>query len=231
MNFFSPMVHASMSNLPTHRPLRRVMIAVMGNLVLATLATAQFSSDTGDTGVGTGTDSGATAGGTSSFGSAMSASGASTFAGVERGTTIGSENVSGFGAAAESTGGGGGAAAGGGRAGGVGGLGGLGGLFGALGSAFGGQDASSTQPTIRVKLRSAVNVAPLDSRLVQRSANQVLSRVPVSTGTQNVRVTMNGRKATLTGIVGSDKERRMSELLLRLEPGVSSIDNQITVAQ
>jgi hypothetical protein len=43
-------------------------------------------------------------------------------------------------------------------------------------------------------------------------------------------VTMEGRRAVVTGVVADDRQRRMSELLLRLEPGVSEIDNRIEVA-
>ncbi|WP_143543945.1 BON domain-containing protein [Rhodopirellula sp. MGV] len=153
------------------------------------------------------------------------------FGGVERGASIGSTNVQGFGAAAESTGGSGLGGATGGRAGGAGGLGGLGGLFGALGNAFGAQSGSATKPTIRVRLRSAVEVAPMSSDRVQAAATSVFNRVPVTSGVRNVNVTMDGRTAILTGTVGSEKDRRMSELLIRLEPGVSQIDNRVSVVE
>jgi hypothetical protein len=37
--------------------------------------------------------------------------------------------------------------------------------------------------------------------------------------------------ATVTGVAKTTKDRRMAELMLKLEPGVREIDNQIVVAQ
>ncbi|MEM8911555.1 MAG: BON domain-containing protein, partial [Planctomycetota bacterium] len=42
-------------------------------------------------------------------------------------------------------------------------------------------------------------------------------------------VQVTGRRAVLSGEVRSDSDRRMSELLLRLEPGISSVDNRVLV--
>jgi hypothetical protein len=40
---------------------------------------------------------------------------------------------------------------------------------------------------------------------------------------------MDGATAILTGTAASEKDRRMSELLMRLEPGVRRIDNQVVI--
>ena len=117
----------------------------------------------------------------------------------------------------------------GGRGGGVGGgFGGLGGLFGGL---FGnaGQGASSTQPTVRVRLRSAVDVSPLQPSAVQQSAMQRFTTLPGQRSLPSVNVTMQGRTAILSGNVQSNRDRRMSQLLMRLEPGVSNVENRINV--
>lgn len=185
-------------------------------------------------------------GGTSTTGTTGTATGAtgsqfqgaeldmSAFEGIERGDSIGSSTTQGFGVAAESTGGpgGGGAAGGGGGGGGFGGggFGGLGGLFGGLGGAFGGQSTSTQKPIIRVRLKSAINIPPRPAAEVQRSARRALSITSTRSGMQSVTVTMDGRTAILSGTVGSEKDRRMSELLIRLEPGVSQVDNQVVVA-
>ena len=45
-----------------------------------------------------------------------------------------------------------------------------------------------------------------------------------------VNVQINDRTAVLEGTVAYESDRRMSELLLRLEPGVSGVQNRISVA-
>ncbi|MCA9138268.1 MAG: BON domain-containing protein [Planctomycetales bacterium] len=191
----------------------------------ATLFAINCSFSHGQQATGTATGTGDTGGGTQfqPEGPDLSA-----FSGIDRGESVGTASTQGFGLTAESTGGVTGAGRTGGGGGGGFGGGGLGGLFGALGSAFGGQSASSQKPTIRVRLRSAVDVAPLAAEQVQFSARRALSVTPRS-GMRGVNVVMDGRTAILQGVVGSEKDRRMSELLIRLEPGVSRVDNQVVV--
>jgi osmotically-inducible protein OsmY len=45
----------------------------------------------------------------------------------------------------------------------------------------------------------------------------------------NVDVAINGQTAVLTGAVSTPAERERIERLARLEPGIYSIDNRITV--
>lgn len=132
-----------------------------------------------------------------------------------------------FGTETSTAGGGGG---GGGGFGGGGG--GLGGFFGGLSQAFGGgNNGGSTQPVIRVRLRSAIEVAPRSPVLVQQSATKTLTAAPPRSGVQGVAVSMNGRTAVLSGVVKTEKDRRMSELLMRLQPGVRAVDNRVVVSQ
>lgn len=106
-----------------------------------------------------------------------------------------------------------------------------GGAFGnALNSLFGGgANNQSSTPAIRTRLRSAIKVAPMNPLTVANSARQNLARLSVPSAVANVNIQMEGRTATLTGVVASEEQRRMSELLLRLEPGVSKIVNQVVV--
>ncbi|MEM6472221.1 MAG: BON domain-containing protein, partial [Planctomycetota bacterium] len=155
----------------------------------------------------------------------------SAFSQIERGSSIGSSSTQGFGVVAESGGtggfGGGSSFFGGG---GGGGLGGLGGLFGGFGNAFGGQGAQSTRPTLRVRLKSAIQMAPPTAAQRQQSARRALARVPSTIQLRGVRVAMDGQTAVLSGSVQSSRERRMAELLMKLEPGVRGVDNQLSVS-
>ncbi len=60
---------------------------------------------------------------------------------------------------------------------------------------------------------------------------QRLARIPsVAAVSGGINVTMNGRTAILTGTVADAEARERIERLTRLEPGVSRIDNRITVS-
>lgn len=148
------------------------------------------------------------------------------FSQVERGDTVGATGATGagFSSAGASTGTTGrGTVSFGGFGGGLGGLGGLQSLFGGLGG-----QAQNSQPAIRTRLRAAIDVErPAMPVVEQRVVNrfQQLTRPQFKTVTVKV---VEGR-GILTGVVASQRDRRMSELLLRLEPGVREIDNQLTV--
>jgi hypothetical protein len=159
---------------------------------------------------------------------------AQAFSAVERGSSVAATGNTGAGfsfassangGAAGGLGGARGLSGGGLGGGGLGGLGGLSSLFGGLNS----QSQQNTKPAVRTRLRSAVVVAPRSPQVVQQRAGQRIQTFS-QPGLGGMNVTMEGRRAVVTGVVADDRQRRMSELLLRLEPGVSEIDNRIEVA-
>lgn len=119
------------------------------------------------------------------------------------------------------------------RTGGLGGFG--GGGFGGL-SPFGmnpfgtGAGAADTKATIRTRLRSEVVLPPRPAGVTQTLTQQRVSRNYIQPRFRGVGVQMTDAGAVLRGTVASEADRRMAELILRLEPGVSSIDNQIIVS-
>lgn len=124
--------------------------------------------------------------------------------------------------------------------GGMGGLGGLGGMgmgmggFGGMSpfgaSPFGASSADQT-PSIRVRLRSDVRVPAQPPRAVQsRVQRQVLVNSPIQRRVSGMSVLVLDGVATITGTASNEQDRRMAELVLRLEPGVRQINNQIVVA-
>lgn len=191
------------------------------------LVQASASAQTTDQGTGTGTTDGGNEGSVFNPGEVDS----SAFEQIDRGTSIGSSTTQGFGLTAEANGGGGGGANSFFGGGGGGGFGGLGGLFGGLGNAFGGQGNASQQPVLRVRLKSAVEVDLPSPAQRQQSASNLLSRVPARSGVRGVQVAMDGRTAVLSGNVKSNRERRMAELLMTLEPGIRGVENRINVGQ
>lgn len=160
-------------------------------------------------------------------GGALSATDA--FSGIQRGDTVGSTARTGAGFS--EVGAQGAAGLGGLGGGGFGGLGGggFGGLGGGLGGGgLGGQSQNST-PVIRTRLRSAVDVRYPSQTQIQQQANRQLRSLPYRSGINGVNVVVDGNTAVISGVVASQKQRRMSELLMRLEPGIRQVDNQVTV--
>lgn len=124
------------------------------------------------------------------------------------------------GGAAASTGGGFGGFGGGG-------FGGLGSLF----NAFSNGGGQATQPAIRTHLRSAIEIAPRSPLMVQQAATERFTQLAGKPSLRGIRVKMEGRTAVLTGTVASERERRMSQLLVQLEPGVRKVENRIVIAK
>lgn len=152
---------------------------------------------------------------------------------IDRGNNVGasSATVSGFsnvGGAGGATGGGAGGFGGGGFGGGMGGLGGLGGLFGgAFNQAQGQQDTSKT---IRTRLRSAVEFRPIPSAQLQSTLRGRLDRNVASERFQGATVSFEDGMARLSGTVASEKDARMARLLMKLEPGVRDVQDDLQVA-
>jgi hypothetical protein len=65
---------------------------------------------------------------------------------------------------------------------------------------------------------------------LQANLQTVISRSELlSDARDNIRVAMAGRVAVLQGTVASPRERRLAEALVRLEPGVAGVDNQLVI--
>lgn len=184
------------------------------------------------------------AGGAGGAGEAASAGGMTTpggigsldvdtaFTAIERGDTVGSTGNTGAGFSSLSVaqpGGAGGLGGGlGGRGFGGGGFGGLGGLGGLFGNAGG--TTQNVKPTIRTRLRSAVNAPAIPNVVVQQNANDHLRLLPSTAGVNGISVSVEAGTAVVTGIVQNEHDRRMSELLMRLEPGVRRVENRVIIA-
>ena len=114
--------------------------------------------------------------------------------------------------------------------GGFGGMGGFGGGFSPFGGGFGGQ-GQQNERTIRTRITSGVDVAPPAPRAVGAIVNRRLASLAGDQRFVGVNVAMDGRTAILTGRVASEADRRMARLLVRLEPGVSRIENRLEVGR
>jgi hypothetical protein len=128
------------------------------------------------------------------------------------------------------TGAGGFGATGGGRFGGFGGFGGgfFGGQFG-RGTTQPQQPSLSRAEQLRPRHRVAFDYQPIETAAVTTNLRTHLQ--PVSNRVSGVQVEVDPQgRAILRGAAASEDARRLAEALARLEPGVRSVDNQITVA-
>jgi hypothetical protein len=113
---------------------------------------------------------------------------------------------------------------------GFGGLGGLGGMnpFGM--NPFGANNTARGKPAVRTRLVNGVD--PLQPVAVSQPAitsQQQVFSAPVAKIVDGYSIAVADGTATLTGVVRSDRDRRMAELVLKLEPGINRVDNRIVV--
>lgn len=127
-----------------------------------------------------------------------------------------------------------------GAAGGIGGLGGMGGGrglggFGGLSpfgaNPFGTNNSDSAKPSIRTRLVNGVEPA---TTAFQGTANVRTQRqyyaAPVSKIVNGYSIAVVDGVATITGVARTAKDRRMAELVLKLEPGINKVDNRVVVS-
>lgn len=92
------------------------------------------------------------------------------------------------------------------------------------------RDARRRQPDlVRVQIRAPSNLPLLDSQQVAVTLQANLIRSLELQGLAAPRVELEGRTATLSGPVASDHERTVIEKMIALQPGVSQVENLLTV--
>ncbi len=83
--------------------------------------------------------------------------------------------------------------------------------------------------SIRVQLRPSFSYAPLESRHVAVTLQNHLARSADLTGIVAPRVELVGRTATVSGFVPSEHERAVIARMIALQPGVSEVENLLSV--
>lgn len=84
-------------------------------------------------------------------------------------------------------------------------------------------------PPVRVKLRPAFET-PLGTVQQVRTETQTrLSSSLTDLGVYDSRISMDGRTLTLEGTVASEHHRSLAEKMVSLEPGITEVDNRLTV--
>lgn len=109
-------------------------------------------------------------------------------------------------------------------------MGGFGG-FGNFGNLFGGNSGSQAKPPVRARLRGSVDVPAEMVRAGEIRTRQNIQSTPAQRIVNGYSASVEDGVARISGTASNDKQRRMAELLLRLEPGVRRVENNITVSQ
>ena len=84
-------------------------------------------------------------------------------------------------------------------------------------------------PPVRVKLRPAFETPLGTMQQVNSDVQTRLSSSLNDLGVTDTRIAMEGRTLTLEGTVASDHHKALVEKMISLEPGVSTIENRLTV--
>lgn len=92
-----------------------------------------------------------------------------------------------------------------------------------------GRDGRDSAPPVRVKLRPAFDTPLGTMQQVSVDLQSRLASSVDSLGVTDPRITMDGRTLTLQGKVATEHQRALVEKMVSLEPGVTTIDNQLTV--
>lgn len=80
------------------------------------------------------------------------------------------------------------------------------------------------------RLRLGFTAATLPLPTLQQAVAERLSASATIHATRPIEVSMAGRTATLRGAVGSEHEKRLAALMLLFEPGISRVENELSVA-
>jgi len=89
----------------------------------------------------------------------------------------------------------------------------------------------NSQTKIRTTMRLGFRYARPNVQAVSQRVQSRWVRLPVSDSIKGVSMNFDNGVATLTGKVATAEEKRMAEKLILLEPGVSSVQNQLEVTE
>ncbi|MCC6493010.1 MAG: BON domain-containing protein [Pirellulales bacterium] len=91
------------------------------------------------------------------------------------------------------------------------------------------RDQNSVPPVVRVQLRPAFDMpAPLLAQAADARTAR-LAAIMHSSGVVSPQAVVTGRNVVLRGTVATEHERALVEQLVGLEPGVSQVENLLTV--
>jgi len=93
------------------------------------------------------------------------------------------------------------------------------------------QSQRNPPPRIHVQFQPSFSLQRVPAEQVASRMETNLSRLLEQRDAGSIQVALNDRTATLTGSVKSEYQRRLLEKMVRIEPGVSAVENLITVEE
>jgi hypothetical protein len=97
------------------------------------------------------------------------------------------------------------------------------------GQRSGGEPAGQSMPAIRTTFRAAFEYSQPAPDKLSESLTRRLAGIPAIQTQTPLRVGIRGRTAVLRGTVPTEHARLLAEQILRLEPGVDAVRNEIVV--
>jgi hypothetical protein len=92
------------------------------------------------------------------------------------------------------------------------------------------REQNAAQPAVRVRLVPAFDLAPPSPAQAAAAVQARLTNTVTTRSIGSAQVELNGRTAILRGSVGTARERELVERLASMEPGVSQVQNLLTVS-
>jgi osmotically-inducible protein OsmY len=89
---------------------------------------------------------------------------------------------------------------------------------------------SQGQSPVPIRLSLGFQPQPVSTPRLTATLTQRLTSVPALPSANQIRLEMAGQTVVLRGTVASEDERQLAEGLVRLEPGVAAVRNELVVA-
>jgi len=98
---------------------------------------------------------------------------------------------------------------------------------------MGGMGGNNNDPRsqLRIPMRIGFIRPAIDYVQVSAAIQTRLTKIPTLAAANNVNVVLSDGIATLTGSVGSQRDRSIIERLMMLEPGVRTVQNELSVTE
>jgi osmotically-inducible protein OsmY len=94
---------------------------------------------------------------------------------------------------------------------------------------FGGGSGQQQQRTIRPRQKVAFTYPATSQTKLQTALNTRFDKLAKRAGFEGVQIVADGDKVTLRGQVDTEDTRKLAAMLASIEPGVSSVTNELTV--
>ena len=105
--------------------------------------------------------------------------------------------------------------------------------FGQMGMGQGGYGMQNNRNQVQMLVTRRVNIenATIPSAGLSSGLNQVLKRTVGSHSSSPIEASYQGRTVVLKGVVATNRDRDLAARLVRLEPGVDQVQNELVVQQ